>query len=163
MAVLSRYAKQRIVCLKEKGLSKCEVVAALRRERVSISRVLTLQRFYTRYGETGSIDRRKGSGRPTLLNPAILQMIEDLMQGDDETTAIQICSYLAGQGHELSLTTIWQGRCKLGWTSRGSACCQLIRQANKEKQFQWARSHLDDDFKDVLWTDETSVQLECHK
>ncbi len=161
MALLSRYAKHRTVCLKEKGLSNRE--AALRREGVSISRVLTVQRFYTPYGETGSIDRRKGSGRPTLLNPAVLQMIEDVMQRDDQTTAIQIRSYLAGQGHELSLTTIRRGRCKLGWTFRGSAYCQLIRQANKEKQFQWGRAQLDDDFKDVLWTDETSMQLECHK
>ncbi len=138
MAVLSRYAKQQIVCLKEKGLSNREVVAALRREGVGISRVLTVQRFYMRYGETGSIDRRKGSGRPTLLNPAVLQMIEDLMQRDDEITAIQIHAYLAGQGYKLSLMTIRRGRCKLGWTFRGSAYCQLIRQANKEKRFQWA-------------------------
>ncbi len=125
--------------------------------------MLTVQCFYTRYCKTGSINRQKGSGRPTLLNPAVLQMIEDLMQRDDETTAILIRSYLAGQGHELSLTTIRRVRCKLAWTFRGSAYCQLIRQANKEKRFQWARAHLDDDFKDVLWTDETSIQLECHK
>ncbi len=111
-AVLSRYAKRQIVCLKEKSLSNRELVAALQREGVSMSRALTVQRFNTYYG----IDSRKRSGRATLLNPAVLQMIEDLMLSDDEMTAIQIRSYLAGQGHELSLTAIRWGLCKLGWT-----------------------------------------------
>ncbi len=35
MADLSKYVKQRIVSLKEKGLTNREVVAALKRERVS--------------------------------------------------------------------------------------------------------------------------------
>ena len=38
--------------------------------------------------------------------------------------------------------------------------CQLIRQANKEKHLEWALAHLHDN---VLWTDESSVQLQCHK
>ena len=37
--------------------------------------------------------------------------------------------------------------------------CQLIRQANKEKRLEWARTHLHDNLEDVLWTDESSVQL----
>ncbi len=83
------------------------------------------------------------------------------MQGDDETTACQIRSYLLREGQRLlSLTTILRGRRQLGWTYRGSVYCQLIRQANKEKRLQWARAHLQDDFENVLWTDETSVQLE---
>ena len=52
---------------------------------------------------------------------------------------------------------------KLGWTYRGSRYCQLICQANKEKRLDWARAHLHDDFEDVVWSDETTVQLECHK
>ena len=31
------------------------------------------------------------------------------------------------------------------------------------KRLEWAREHLEDDFEDVLWMDETSVQLETHR
>ena len=34
---------------------------------------------------------------------------------------------------------------------------------NQEKRLKWAREHLQDDFRDVIWTDETTVQLESHK
>ncbi len=37
---------------------------------------------------------------------------------------------------------ILRGRRQLGWTYRGSAYCQLIRQANKVKRLEWARAHL---------------------
>ena len=63
----------------------------------------------------------------------------------------------------LSLSTILCARHELGWKYPGSAYCQLIRQANKEKRFEWAHAHLHDNFEDVLWTDKSSVQLQCHK
>ena len=34
---------------------------------------------------------------------------------------------------------------------------------NKEKMSKWVRNHLDDIFDDVIWTDETNVQLEAHR
>ena len=56
-----------------------------------------------------------------------------------------------------------KGRKLLGWTFRGSAYCQLIRAQNKEKRLEWAESYLHDGFEDVVWTDETTVQLETHR
>ena len=53
----------------------------------------------------------------------------------------------------------------LGWTFRGSAYCQMIRDANKVKRLEWARayaSEADTGFLDVILTDETSIQLESH-
>ena len=120
-----------------------------------------VQRCHKRYVETSSIARRQGSGRPTLRTAALLQTIEDIMQADDEATAVQIRSYLLQRSQRLlSLSTILRARRELGWAYRRSAYYQLIHQANKEKRLEWARAHLHDD---VLWTDESSVQLECHK
>ncbi len=67
------------------------------------------------------------------------------------------------RGVQISRTTILRGRHSLGWTFRGSAYCQLIREANKQKRFEWAQANLQNEFDDITWTDETSVQLECHK
>ena len=55
---------------------------------------------------------------------------------------------------------ILRGQKTLGWSFRGAAYCQLIRDIKKMKRLEWAREHLEDDFEDVVWTDETSIQLE---
>ena len=85
------------------------------------------------------------------------------MREDDETTAIQLFYLLQTKGYSISLTTIFRCRNSLGWTFRGSAYCQLIREANKTKRLDWARAHINDKFEDVVWTDESTVQLETHR
>ena len=108
-----------------------------------------------------------GSGRPTKITRAVLQIVEEQMQKEDETTAVQLQKILVDKGQPLSLKTILKSREKLGWTFWGSVYCQIIRDANKTKRLQWAMDHLeeynDNKFEDVLWTDESSIQLESHK
>ena len=58
----------------------------------------------------------------------VLHIVEAQMQLDDKTTAVQLEKILADQGHKLSLKSILRSRSKLGWTFRGSAYCQLIRE-----------------------------------
>ena len=56
-------------------------------------------------------------------------------------------------------------RTALGWTFRGSAYCQLIREANKTKRLAWAQQHLYNSFEEyVIWSDELecTVQMESH-
>ena len=80
------------------------------------------------------------------------------MNADDETTAVQLFHLLREKGHPLSLRTILRCRTSLGWTFRGSAYCQLIRQPNKEKRLKFAQENISDKFEDVVWTDETTVR-----
>ena len=162
MPVLSKYTKQRIVALRNKGLSNSELVYELKREGIDTT-PQSARRFYKRYLQDGTIARRQGSGRPSLLTDSVLAMVEELMRTDDETTATQIHAYLLHRGQEISLPTIIRGRRFLGWTFRGTAYCQLIRDVNKQKRLEWAQQHLHDDFRNVIWSDETTVQLESHK
>ena len=142
------------------------MVDVLRGKGLSVSKTGILQ-LLRKYEVTGTIERRPGSGRPTKVSPEILQLVEDRMKEDDETTAVQLQSFLVNHGHPLCLRTILRSRTALGWTFRGSAHCQLIRRANVEKRLQWAREHLNealtDGFQDVVWTDETTVQIETHR
>ena len=32
---------------------------------------------------------------------------------------------------------------------------------NKQEQLEWAHEHLHDDFDNVIWSDESSIQLDC--
>ena len=116
---------------------------------------------------TGSIFRKEGSGRPSKITDRVLQLVERRMKEDDETTATQLHALLTACGISISLSTILRSRSCLGWTYRGSKYCQLIRTKNKEKWFQWAfenyMENLNNGFEDVIWTDETTVQLESHR
>ena len=122
-----------------------------------------VRQFLKRYQETKTIARKPGSGLPPKLSPQLQKLIEDTMRSNDETTATQLQAMLASKDIYVSLATIVRNRLSLGWTYRGSAYCQLIREANKQKRFDWARAHIGDDFSNVIWTDETTVQIETHK
>ena len=81
---------------------------------------------------------------------------------DDETTARELVTALLGSGVSVSLSTALKGCRLLGWTCRGTAYCKLIHAENRNKPLDWAQEHLGDEFHNVIWTDETSVQMETH-
>lgn len=161
--VFSYYTKQRVLSLKWQGLKVSAIVESLVLEdgiRVSKQGV---RQFLKCYSHTGTIARKPGSGPSANLSPLIRQVIEAAMRQDDETTATQLQAILASHHVYVSLATILRNRNQLGWTYRGSAYCQLIRPRNKEKRLQWAQTFLQDDFDNVIWSDETTVQLETHR
>ena len=106
---------------------------------------------------------KPGSGRPTKITQQVKDLIEEQMQTDDETTAAELKHKLEANGIYLSHSTILRCRRELGWTYRGSAYCQLIREQNKVKRLSWCLENQNNDFCNVVWTDETSVQLENHR
>ena len=111
----------------------------------------------------GTLARRPGSGRKSVITDEVRRVVEEQMRRDDETTASQLHVHLTSLGYTLSLQTILRCRTSLGWTFRGSAYCQLIRDVNKQKRLDFARDHRSDSFADVIFTDECSVQLESHR
>ena len=161
--VLSDYGKLRILSLHWQGYGISKIVEFLVLEDgISISRHL-VRLFLKRFKDRGTIARKEGSGCPFKLSPAIQQIIESAMQEDDETTATQLQSRLATCGIYVSLATILRNRQQLGWVYRGSAYCQLIRTVNKQKRLDWARANTHDDFNNVIWSDESSIQLDTHR
>ena len=163
--VLSVHACQRILRHYFAGHKAPSIRKLLQAEGISVSRV-GIWKFLTKYKKTGTIARQEGSGRKTLLTSQVRIIVEEQMQRDDETTAYQLHKILLDKGINVSHRSILRWRKQLGWTFRGSAYCQLIRQENKEKRLRWARKYLnesEDGFDNVIWTDESSIQCETHK
>ena len=154
--------RQEIIFKLNRGVPVQTIVSLLQERGQTISRqtIWRLARHFQTHGEISPLPK---SGRPTKLTREILDMIETSMQDDDETTAKEIKKALENLGKSISLTTILKGRKMLGWTFRGTAYCQMIRDVNKEKRLAWALANKDATFEDVIWTDETSVQLESHR
>lgn len=161
--VYGTYKKQRILYLRSQGLKAPTIAKMLREEeKLSCTRV-GVAKFLKKFDETGSLNRRSGSGQPSKITAEIKAIVEEQMQRDDETTAVQLHRLLNDRGYSISLRTILRCRTSLGWTFRGSAYCQLIRDVNKGKRLAWAREHLGETFEDVVYTDECSVQMETHR
>ncbi len=160
--VYSSYTKQRILFFHEQGYKAPTIAKLLREERVRCTRV-GVAYFLKKFAETGTISRRAGSGRPSKITTEIKEIVDQQMRDDDETTATQLHHLLTSKGYSISLRTILRCRTSLGWTFRGSAYCQLIREVNKVKRLEWARAHQGDEFEDVIWTDECTVQMESHR
>lgn len=78
---------------------------------------------------------------------------------NDEITAFQLHRLLTERGYNINIRTVLRCCASLGWMFHGSAFCQLIRAVNKEKRLLWARRHLSDNFLNVIWTDECTLQL----
>ena len=164
MPQLTTYAKQRIVALKQTGadeLTSTDIHKILLLEGVRTTPQTI--RFLMRYCKTNSINRASGSGHLSKLTEDVLRLIDVEMKKNDETTATTLCTFFLQHGLEISIRTILRGRKQLGWSYCGSAYCQLIWEPNNVKRKDWALKYLHDDFQNVVWTDETTVQLECHK
>ena len=158
----TNYIKLRILHHHLRGLKPYAIAKALETEGIQVSR-FGVRKFIIMYVETGSIGRRPGSGRISKVTGCVKTLVEEQMQRDDETTAHQIHQMLLEHGVNISFRTILRCRSLLGWTFRGSAYCQLIREANKTKRLEWCERYKDDNFDDVIWTDESTIQLEGHR
>ena len=159
---MSDYAKLRVLSLHWQGLKVSAIAEYLVLEDgIKLSKQ-GIRRFLKRFADRGTIARKPGSGCPPKMSPEVRQIIDSAMREDDETTATQLQARLTTHGVYVSLATIVRNRCQLGWVYRGSAYCQLIREVNKQKRLDFALSYLHDAFDDVIWSDETTVQLETH-
>ena len=57
--------------------------------------------------------------------------MDEKMMEDDEITAKELKKILAEHGHHVGETTALKCRTELGWTWRGSAYCQMIREVTR--------------------------------
>ena len=159
--VFNDYMKQRILSSYFDGQRPTQIQQVLEEEGIAVSRQ-GMAKFIRRYLETGTIARRKGSGRRCKISYNVKGIVEEEMRRDDETTASQLHVILTWKGYRLSLATILRCRTMLGWTYRGIAYCQVICEANKLKRLEWARKNQGDRFDNVVFTDECSIQMESH-
>ena len=89
-----------------------------------------------------------------------------MLEDDDELSASEFLSLIAKKFRvQISALTIWQFlRLKLNWVTVRSISGPMISDANKIKCVEFAKRCIaaKDSFKDVIWTDESTIQLVWH-
>ena len=91
------------------------------------------------------------------------------MAVDDELTARQLHHLLEERYPEvqISLSTVVRTRKELGWVCKRTKYCAMISEANMVARLDWAKKQQKEEkdlaFKDVIFSDESTVQLESHR
>ena len=160
--VFSLYKKQRILVHYYQGYKPHTIERLLWEEGLKASK-WGIAKFIACFKADGVLTWWLGSGRPSKVTAEEKAIFEAQIRQDDETTAFQLHKLLVEKGYNISQWTILRCRHDLGWTFRGSSYCQFIRHVNKVKRLEWAKKYKDDNFDNVVWTDECTVQLETHR
>ena len=141
-----------------------QIVRCLAEEGHTVSKAGVLK-FLRRYRETGTIARAPGTGQASKLTDQLREINKDQMKKNDETTGLELQKLLKKEveGFDVSVSSILRWRNDLGWTAKRTKYCQMIREVNKEKRLKWATENQDTSFENVIFTDETTVQMETHR
>ena len=165
MPRLSMETRRQFFTLRERGLSVAEVQKRLAEEEIFVSRV-ALYKLWKKYRDTDRIAGTRKPKRVKKLGEEQLVAIDEALADNDELMARQLLGIIETRwpGLEVSISTVKRARKDLGWTATRPKYCQLVREVNRQKRLAWSRQMLEDkeDFSDVIWSDECTVQLDNH-
>ena len=90
------------------------------------------------------------------------------MATDDELTATNLLAMLKEKYPSLNVSesTVKKAQIDLGWAAMKTRYGVMISENNQEKRVEWWKERLetgDDDFDDIIYSDECTVQLESHR
>ena len=145
---------------------KTEILKLLKeQENFTIDRH-NLAKFIKRFHETRSFQNKPKSGRPQKdVSDDLLNFIDKKMESNDETTSTMLQQILRDQMDlEFSVDKIKRIRRKLGWLSTGTKYCQLVKEVNRAKRFEFCQRCIDtgENFDNVIFTDQCTVAMEQH-
>lgn len=166
MPRLSVTSHKRVIFLKRRGYSLQAICQRLSDEG-NIMSMGSLQRLLNKFQKVHTVRDLPRATRPRLLTPEMVSALESYLRNDDEMTARKLKTKL-GENFtnfpNVSLATIKRNCKECGWVCTRPHYCQLIRDANKIKRKEWCQQQLDNNeqFEDIIFTDEYTVQLDHH-
>ena len=98
---------------------------------------------------------------PVGVTKELLDFIDAQYELNDELTANRLKRMITSQFNvSFSTSKIKRLRKNLGWYATGTKYCQLVREVNRIKRLDFAKENLDKNFDNVLWSDESCIQLD---
>ena len=165
MPHVSLETRRRIVTLKGNGFSVKQIHSRLADEGI-VHSLKSIHMLIKKFKITKSVKDLPRRSRPKLLNFEQYSFIDKAMAENDEPTVNHLHDMLMNTypNLQMSKNTVKKARRDLGWVSTTPRYCQLIREVNKEKRLLFALQLIKDkeNFGDIIWSDECSVQLERH-
>ena len=163
MGRISLETRRRVVLLR--SYPAAAIQRRLLEEGIKMSR-FSIYKLLKKYDSTGTIADRPRQKSTPILSEEQLEFISKCLEQNDELTAAKLRDKLTERWPTLTISarSVRRARWKLGWRASRPKYCQLIREANKLKRLQWCQERVanNEQFDDVIFTDECSVQLDHH-
>ena len=145
-------------------MSVVKITEALKEEGIETSRS-AVNLFLLQYQQTDCVADAKRSGRSPILNEEQLKFIDEKMKANDKLTSLDLKNKLTEEFQlNISSSTIRRVRPRsMGWKHENASYCQFIREPNKLKRLCFClKASAEKDPFDVIFTDETSVEIQQH-
>ena len=147
------------------GFPVIKIKQRLSEEGIQVSRK-SLYFLLKKYNQTCSVADLKRTPRRRLLTDEHFRFMDEAMEANPELTSRQLHGMVADKFSDVSvsISTVKRARKALGWSAKRTRYCALIAEVNKEKRMCLDRiAEGDLQLSDVIWTDESSIQLESHR
>ncbi|XP_076075839.1 uncharacterized protein LOC143046565 [Mytilus galloprovincialis] len=160
---LSSSVRSIIVNLHKEKLSSVQIQRELERRHQTKTTRQSIRLFLIRYKKNGLIGQ---NSKRIISKKRVLdihrQAINIWLTENSELTSKALCEKL-DDIFQLQVTTSYMCKLRkqLGWTTIRVQYCQLISHINKLKRKHWCLRalHMSDSFSDVIFVDETTVEL----
>src|SRR5437016_2199333 len=132
-------------------------------QRTGVS-LRSCERYVSSLKKTGKIITGYRSGRPRKLIPKKCRQIGMIVKHNHFTTASEMKAQLEEKNQELEISerTIRHELKNLGFVSVHPRKVPLLTEKAKEKRLSWARDHVNYNWKKVVFSDETTLQMFCN-
>jgi len=87
------------------------------------------------------VDHARGNGRPKKITGSASKMIGQSIRRNDSISTRTLAQKMSNMGEALSKAT------------------PMLTEAHKQRRVEWARQHLNDNWRKTLFSDETAFQL----
>jgi transposase len=119
------------------------------------------ERYVASLRKSGDIPEIRRTGRPRILSPRKRRHVGLLIKSNHFRTAAEIKALLEETHQELSVgeRTVRREISKLGYEAVLPRRVPLLTQRAKENRLQWAKKHQKYTWKNVVFSDETTLQM----
>ena len=158
---LKDHVRVRILMLRHLGPTEIQKRLAVDGEKVGRAAIYNIFKKWDEHKTTANLPQAPRIREGVTIE--LLTFVNTMMEENDETTAKTLVSAIWDKfSLNFSISKARRLRYDLGWVGENTKYCQLIRTANVEKRLNFAKLciELNDQFDDVVWTDESTIQLD---
>ena len=119
----------------------------------------SVQYWLKRYEETGDVKETQKSGRPRKTTEEQDQIILEAQAADSEAVVKDIHKQAKRKKIDVSPSTVRRRLVEAGLTYAPPMVKPLLSELHRQKRVEWAQTHLNVNWNEVLFTDESSVKV----
>jgi len=107
----------------------------------------------------GTIAHARNNGRPKKITADISRMLCQYIRHNSSISVRTMVTKLAKKGIVVSYSTISRHLAKIGYKNSFPRKVPMLTESHKQARVEWARKHLNDNWRRTFFSDETAFQL----